>query len=162
VWHFLFGLNGRISRAAFCLFATIAFGALLVLLAALYAYAIMAGNYENGGPTPWPSSPLGMTVAAFWLFSLFVLLVSGVLVSLKRLHDRNKSVWWLLVFIALPNVLSTIGRILPEQSPDNGAEIGFVFDAAALAIFVWAFIELACLAGTSGENRFGGDPLLRR
>ena len=30
---------------------------------------------------------------------------------------------------------------------------------AALAIFAWAFVELACLRGTQGDNRYGVDPL---
>jgi uncharacterized membrane protein YhaH (DUF805 family) len=29
-------------------------------------------------------------------------------------------------------------------------------------IFVWAFIELFCLRGTPGDNRFGRDPLAAR
>jgi uncharacterized membrane protein YhaH (DUF805 family) len=29
----------------------------------------------------------------------------------------------------------------------------------AFAITVWAFVELYCLRGTTGPNRFGPDPL---
>ena len=158
--HFLFGLRGRIGRASFCLFLAIGFVLLLALFSALYAYDLLAGNYENGGPTPWPTSPLGIAGAVLWFLAVFVLFVSGVAVTLKRLHDRDKAWWWLLVFVAAPNVLSFLGQIWRDSYPTFG-EIGFVLDFTALVILIWAFIELACLKGTTGENRFGADPLVR-
>jgi uncharacterized membrane protein YhaH (DUF805 family) len=58
-------------------------------------------------------------------------------------------------------VLSSCGRILRDRMPDAGTEIELAFDLAALAMLAWAFVELACLRGTTGENRFGPDPLER-
>ena len=156
--HFLFGLRGRIARASFCLFLAVGFVLLLALLSALYVYDLQSGNYENGGPTPWPTSPLAIAGAALWFLALALLFVSGVAVTLKRLHDRDKSWWWLLVFVAAPNALSSVAQIWRDQYPLFG-EVGFVLDFTALVILVWAFIELACLRGSTGENRFGRDPL---
>ncbi|MBA56842.1 MAG: DUF805 domain-containing protein [Pseudomonadales bacterium] len=46
-------------------------------------------------------------------------------VQVKRWHDRDKSGWWVLI------------SFIPLIGP------------------IWAFVENGCLAGTSGENRFG-------
>ena len=158
--HFLFGLRGRIARASFCLFLAVGFVLLLALLSALYMYDLLAGNYENGGPTPWPTSPLAIAGAVAWFLVLVLLFVSGVAVTLKRLHDRDKSWWWLLIFVLAPNALSSLAAFWRDQYPSFG-EIGFVLDFSALVILIWAFVELACLKGTTGDNRFGADPLQR-
>ena len=52
-------------------------------------------------------------------------------IQIKRWHDRDRSGWW--VFIELIPFIGTI----------------------------WAFVELGCLKGTAGENRFGPDSLER-
>lgn len=57
-----------------------------------------------------------------------VLVYFGFVVSIKRWHDRNKSAWWVLI------------SFIPLVGP------------------IWAFVELGCLAGTDGENRYGDDP----
>lgn len=50
-------------------------------------------------------------------------------VNVKRWHDRDKSGWWVLI-----ELIPLIGSI-------------------------WALVELGCLKGTYGKNRFGPDPL---
>ena len=78
------------------------------------------------------------------------MIYSSFAVAVKRLHDRDKSGWWVLVFYVLPNVIDSGGR----ASGGSGllSLIGF-------AIGIWAFVELGCLRGTVGDNRFGPDPL---
>jgi uncharacterized membrane protein YhaH (DUF805 family) len=159
VWHFLFGLRGRISRASFCLYAALAFIVLLTLLSALYAYALATTGFENGGPLPWPSSVLGMIGVSLWFLILLLLFVSSMTVTLKRLHDRGKASWWLLVFVIAPNALSSAARLWYDAHADAGEALGYLLDAAAVGLFAWAFVELACLKGTQGDNRFGPEPL---
>jgi uncharacterized membrane protein YhaH (DUF805 family) len=77
--------------------------------------------------------------------------VSSIAVAIKRLHDRNKSGWWLLVFYLLPGVIGNIG-------PYTGLDI--VFQLASLALSIWALVELGFLRGTSGPNQYGPDPLV--
>ncbi len=58
-----------------------------------------------------------------------LLLIAGIMLHIKRCHDRDKSGWWcLLLAIPFVNV-------------------------------IWAIIDLGILEGTRGENRFGPDPL---
>ena len=49
----------------------------------------------------------------------------------KRLHDRGRSAWWLIVLL------------IPVLGP------------------LWLAIELALRRGTPGENQYGADPLER-
>ena len=53
----------------------------------------------------------------------------SIAVQAKRWHDVNKSAWWLLI-----NIVPIIGPL-------------------------WALIENGFIAGTTGENRYGPDPL---
>jgi uncharacterized membrane protein YhaH (DUF805 family) len=56
----------------------------------------------------------------------------GLVLSVKRWHDRNKSGWWVLV-----NLVPVVG-------------------------WLWQLIECGFLRGTTGPNRFGQDPLRLR
>ena len=127
-----FSFMGRINRAKFWLVGLINFA--IILVGAGAAYAI--------GTIGW---------VIFGLFYL-ALLVSGVAITVKRLHDRDKSGWWALVFILVPGVLSGIGAAVGQAASAVTGLIG-------LGISIWAFVELGCLAGTQGDNRFGADPL---
>jgi uncharacterized membrane protein YhaH (DUF805 family) len=79
--------------------------------------------------------------------------ISATAVAIKRLHDRDKSGWWVLVFYLLPGVIGNIG-------PYTGLD--FVFQLASLSLSLWALVELGFLRGTSGQNRYGFDPLAMR
>lgn len=58
-----------------------------------------------------------------------LILVAGIMLHIKRCHDRDKSGWWcLLLFIPI---------------------VGFI----------WAVVDLGILEGTKGENQYGPDPL---
>ena len=83
--------------------------------------------------------------------------IAGLAVATKRLHDRDKSAWWLLVFYLLPAVLAGTGAGV-TLATDSWLGIG-LFGAVASSIGIWAFIELGCLRGTPGPNRYGPDPL---
>jgi len=72
--------------------------------------------------------------------------------STKRLHDRDKSGWWLLAFCALPVALSYINDVESTGLPQ-------LFQLAKLVFSIWGFVELGCLQGTAGPNRFGPSPL---
>ena len=77
--------------------------------------------------------------------------ISGAAAGVRRLHDRDKSGWWLVLFYLAPVVLDGIGR--------SAGSIGIVFSVISFAISVWAFVELGCLRGTIAGNRYGPDPV---
>jgi uncharacterized membrane protein YhaH (DUF805 family) len=73
--------------------------------------------------------------------------------SIKRLHDRNRSGWWMVLFFVLPCLYSQFGDRLGD------ATITMLLSANAFVFSVWGFVEMYCLKGTTGNNRFGADPL---
>lgn len=135
----LFDVGGRINRAKYWLTFPVYFGALFALYVLARIFAGLVGMPE---------------LAILILFIAFIpVVISCVAVSIKRLHDRNKSAWWLIVFYGLPVLLSSIGRY---------SGLDFVFQLAGLALSIWALVEIGILRGTSGTNIYGPDPLAVR
>ena len=73
-------------------------------------------------------------------------------VGVKRLHDRSKSAWWLVLFYIAPASLNVAASFVenPLHVPIN---------LSAISIFVWMIVELGFLRGTVGPNDYGPDPL---
>jgi uncharacterized membrane protein YhaH (DUF805 family) len=87
-------------------------------------------------------------------------LLWGFSFTTKRLHDRGKSAWWLVVFYLVPGVLGQFA----EAAWFGGAAgmvMHYVLALAAFALTIWGFVETGCLRGTAGLNTYGPDPLLR-
>jgi uncharacterized membrane protein YhaH (DUF805 family) len=137
----LFSFQGRLNRKPF-LITNIAIG---VIATPLLLLALgMAGEL---GPVM-----AGEPSTLFNLACAIPTILFGLAIGAKRLHDRDKSAWWLVVLYAIPQILSTAGNWT------EGA--GFVIlHLLNMAIIVWAFVELVCLRGTVGPNRYGPDPL---
>lgn len=77
----------------------------------------------------------------------------------RRLHDRNKSAWWLLPMYLPFVLLSGLGSSLMGDGTDAGVGVGALLTLLGLPFGIWMFVELGCLKGTTGPNRFGEDPL---
>jgi uncharacterized membrane protein YhaH (DUF805 family) len=145
VGQLFFSFKGRINRAKYWL------GILIYVIIALLMASLGYAAGESG---------------AFQLLSIIVnigLFIGGLALGAKRLHDRDKSAWWLLLFYLLPSALFGIGALtflygLGEEAA-GGVIGGAVAYVLGLAVFVWAFVEIGCLRGTLGPNRFGPDPL---
>ena len=92
ILHLLFGFSGRINRAKFWL------AALIYLVVFLVGMTLVMMTTSS------------MTVIYTAAAILYVPLgISGIAVGIKRLHDRNKSGWWLLLFYGVPLVLNVLG-----------------------------------------------------
>ncbi len=77
--------------------------------------------------------------------------------AVRRLHDRNKSGWWLLVFYA--PVVAALALKNPWVSANLSDAALAAVSFAALALLAWGFVELGLLRGTRGPNQYGPDPL---
>jgi uncharacterized membrane protein YhaH (DUF805 family) len=135
----LFSFHGRINRAKYWLIILI-----YVIVGLILGVIGLA---------------LGQGVAMQVLGGIveLVALVSSLAAATKRLHDRGKSAWWLLVFYLVPGVLTGIGAGIELSS--GPMALGVIFTIAGLAVGIWAFVELGCLRGTIGPNPYGPDPL---
>jgi len=86
------------------------------------------------------------TALFFWIF---------LATAIKRLHDRGRSGWWIVAFVFVPRLLFHFADSLPTSS-------WFVpFDWTIYALWLWGLVELFIVPGTSGDNRFGPDPLAK-
>jgi uncharacterized membrane protein YhaH (DUF805 family) len=73
--------------------------------------------------------------------------------SVKRLHDRDKSAWWVLPFFVLPGLINQfMDRI------DN-VYVGFMLGLLSFVLATWGGIELLFFRGSRKTNRFGANPL---
>lgn len=150
----LFGFRGRINRAKYWLAILLIIVADIVLELIRVAAVLGAGQIVQ--------IVVGLVV---FLLSL-PLIVANFAVPIKRLHDRDKSAWWLLLFYLAPGVLMVIAVLLGTGAAESlgmtSEWLSLAFRLcilAAIAIGVWAFIELGCLRGRPGSNRYGPDPL---
>lgn len=97
----------------------------------------------------------GLIMIPVWGALLVAVVANGV----RRLHDRNRSAWWLLLFYVVPAILSIPAR-LAQYGPDDGfAAAAMLLALLGLPFSIWGLVELGFLKGTSGPNRFGEDPL---
>ncbi len=110
--------NGRSSRSEYwwwALFVAIGYFALLVL-------AGFGVNPKSG------MNPIFVVPLVLWILAL---IVPALAISVRRLHDRDKSGWWLL--ISFIPIVGGIGSII---------------------LLIWYLGR-----GTEGPNRFGDNPL---
>ncbi|MDZ4373658.1 MAG: DUF805 domain-containing protein [Phenylobacterium sp.] len=134
-----FSFAGRANRQRYWLTSFAIYGLIFV--------GLLVGLLIGGAiPVVGPVLLALMVVAAMW---------ASLAISARRLHDRNKSAWWLLLFIVLPTLLSAFGQLVGLSEPEAGA----AFSLLGLPFSIWALVEIGCLKGTIGPNRFGADPL---
>ncbi|WP_194472410.1 DUF805 domain-containing protein [Bradyrhizobium sp. CCBAU 51753] len=165
LWY-LFSFKGRINRAKFWLGALIIVCWMVFLAALLIVIGLVGGKGASFGfnvedvfrvldPDTYRSLTAGQLPALLVKASGTALFTwVYVAVSIKRLHDRDKSAWWMIPFFAVPGLINQFAGRLPE----NVYALSIV-GAIAFLLYIWAFIELACLPGTRYPNRYGANPL---
>ena len=136
--HLLFSFEGRVNRAKYWLVALVTIGVSIAIAFLLIAVALNS-------------------IAGFSVLALLILIPTyvGVVVGVKRLHDRNKSGWWLLLYYLVPGILTGIAG-------DSYEGTNLALNVVGHAISLWALIDLGFLRGTAGPNDYGPDPLERQ
>jgi uncharacterized membrane protein YhaH (DUF805 family) len=162
--NYLFSFQGRLNRAKWWLWIG------LVLTPALVYESFVTrtlglswrqfGQIFSGSGL---ANPVGqkalLLMLPFWLITAVPSLAIGV----KRLHDRNRKGWWIILFVYAPwvlgifqpTILQSLGR--DAHLPKTLANI--LIGLSVTSLDVWGFVELYCLRGTVGQNGFGPDPL---
>jgi len=164
----LFGFDGRIGRARYCLAVLIILGCMIVALTLLAAVAVI---FDLHGPLAIDiigiSASIQFTdddipakaslfpeVATIPLTIVFAWCYAAA--SIKRLHDRDKSGWWIVPFIVASGLYGQFGAWL------GGSWAAVALGRAVYIAFAWGLVEICYLRGTRGPNRFGADPLTPR
>ena len=162
--------SGRAPRAEFWWFF------LFMMVIWLAMYFVMLGSLMAAGMSRTEPSAgfagafgiFGIAMVLFWLG----LLIPSIAVQVRRLHDTNRSGWWLgsfyllyAVYVAmlLGSVGSMMAAAMAGAQPDPSQAPGTMFGATmilGLVMFVYMIVLLVfyCLAGTTGPNRYGPDP----
>jgi uncharacterized membrane protein YhaH (DUF805 family) len=73
--------------------------------------------------------------------------------TIKRLHDRGRSGWWIVPFFVVPGLFGQFSDLLPDS------KWVLPFSLTASSLWLWGFVEMFCITGSTGSNRFGPDPL---
>lgn len=114
---------------------------------------VLSDLYKVFGPVG-----IGLLIG-YQLFSV-LMLVPTLAVAVRRLHDSDRSGWWLFAPL-LPYLLAVLFVILAVATgfrPDSwlmAAAAGFTLVGGALGLAAFVFMFLG---GTHGPNRFGPDP----
>jgi uncharacterized membrane protein YhaH (DUF805 family) len=135
--NLLLSFDGRINRAKFWLAMLIFVGFGIVV--GIVSGILIAISFYIG--------------IAFYAIAAIIGLIAGVAVGVKRLHDRGKSGLWLVLFYLVPITLQAIALFSGSET------IGMLLNLVAFAISIWMIVELGCLRGTVGPNKYGRDPL---
>ncbi len=140
----LFSFKGRINRATWWLL-TLSIAILNTIIAKLLSPAFPP--IQIGAQSIHQADLIASTITFFPVLAI----------GAKRLHDRNKSGWWLAIYAA-PAVLVLLMAMIIVAAPDTATGLvgpliatGFVL----LIMIVWNFIELGFLKGDSNANDFG-------
>jgi uncharacterized membrane protein YhaH (DUF805 family) len=165
VWY-LFKFEGRINRAKFWLAGLIIVCWMIFLVMLLFVpvgylfgwtqklHVSLDNIFAVFDPQSYRDvsrSDLGSIIVQAMVLPLvmWVFLATAV----KRLHDRDKSGWWIVPFFVLPGLYKQFEDRLPDS---------YFLLPVALAVFVfmvWGFVEMYFLKGATSTNGFGPNPL---
>jgi uncharacterized membrane protein YhaH (DUF805 family) len=132
--------RGRASRQRFWLTA-------LALWAIIFVGAIVAVMLSNVSPL----------LSVLFLPLYLAVLVAALANSTRRLHDRNKSAWWLIVFLGIPLCFSLFGAM--GAAGGGPADAANFISVLGLPFSIWGLVVMGFLKGTDGPNKYGDDPL---
>jgi uncharacterized membrane protein YhaH (DUF805 family) len=134
----------------------------LVLLIIAIAEIVLGAVKAADSLSPAVTIAVDLLVAA----GEIAVVAASLAITVKRLHDRDKSAWWLLalyVAIALLAGLAVYIGVVANTgvgaTADYAALLFRVCLFGVLALLVWLFVELGCRRGSVGTNRYGADPL---
>lgn len=134
--------TGRAPRAEYWWY-TLAVIVVALLISTIESIVGLGGMFAGYGPLS--------------LLLMLALLVPGLAVTVRRLHDTNRSGWWVLLPI-IPYVLVAIvagGAAASGSMAGLGAAglLGLVALVCAIALLVFM-----ALPSTPGDNRYGPNP----
>lgn len=138
-WRRLFTFKGTAARSeywAINLAGTVAFWLLLVFGMMLVV-------------------PFGEAAALSTVLALVPLVVI-LAVSVRRLHDRGRSGWWIILLGVVPGLFFLFGTIMSLAKVQPGP-VAALFRLPGAVLTIWAFVELGCLPAKKGANKYASE-----
>ena len=152
----LFSFNGRIKRSQYWL-GTIAVNMVNWMVLFMSTSANLAAAQAKD-----PAAQLSALASNSALMLPVSLAVTwaALAIQVKRFHDRGQSGWWTLLPLApvvfiIMNVVTAIGASWPVERLLSSMGMPVL---ALLVICIGFFINLGCLPGTDGPNKYGDPP----
>jgi uncharacterized membrane protein YhaH (DUF805 family) len=150
------GRSRRTEYWMFFLFQILIMVAFWILMALAGGSALMMGSDPNA-----LAAAGGFVMIVFALYGLvsLALIIPAIAVTVRRLHDTNRTGWWVLAPIA-GYVIMLVGAVMAASSPDNPGLGGVLAMVGGIAALVLALVLLVFmfLEGTRGPNNYGPDP----
>ena len=133
-----FDPRGRVSQPAYVRLVP---RLLLLFVGALCAVVGIASLGLRALSIVCLAGPLGLALAAFAQ-------------TIRRLHDRGRSGWWLALYLAL----LAINALPIERGADAYPILVTGYALASLAVSLWFLVETLGRRGNAGANRHGPAP----
>ena len=176
-WY-LFGFNGRINRAKNWLAGLIILSLMIIFVVLVVYLTVMINSAVHAMGIAHGSSkisfifdfddiyrvldPAAWRALSFAKLPIVLVKATGMVLfgwmflatSIKRLHDRDKSGWWMVAFFAVPNIYNHYSELLPDSY------VMLIPSVITFVLMIWGFVELYLLRGSRKTNRFGPNPLL--
>lgn len=159
-----FDFRGRSRRKEFWMY-TLFVVIVSIVLSILDSMLGLGGDMSGSADVTDGSAAAAGALSGGLLANLFALvtLIPSLAVSVRRLHDTDRTGWWVLLpFLPLfaGGVAMGIGAAQMAMGGTGMGGIAMVGGIMVLVGLVTAILLLVwyCTSGTPGPNRFGEDP----
>jgi uncharacterized membrane protein YhaH (DUF805 family) len=149
------GRSRRMEYWMWVLLQVIVYIVVLMLTMMFGGGALMSGD---------PSAAMAAGGAIMLIFGLYgiyslAILIPSLAVSVRRLHDTDRTGWWILAPLA-PYLLTIVAGMMLATSPDMAAMAGILALVSMIAVVVLGLVLLVFyfMEGTRGPNKYGPDP----
>lgn len=155
--------SGRSRRMEFWMWVLFQFVIGIVFFVAMMVVggaAIMSGE-------PGQVMAGGGIIALLYILNLLLMLaffIPNLAVTVRRLHDSNRSGWWILLFwgpylmILFSLVMVGAGAVAASKGGAMAGGILYVLSALAFVVGSLVLLVFMFLEGTQGPNHYGPDP----
>jgi uncharacterized membrane protein YhaH (DUF805 family) len=146
-----FPFRGRIGRRQYWI-STLLYLVVGVLGAAILV-ALAALNYNPPNDTITNVTIVGFVLLGIAMTVFVVVIVTGLAsTGVRRLHDRGKTGYWLVLYYLLPSMMSKNAGL---------DTVGLIAGLVPLGILIFAIVDLGVLHSEAGSNAFGPNPLAK-
>jgi uncharacterized membrane protein YhaH (DUF805 family) len=156
----LFSFKGRIQRLYWWL-TSLVVGVVTGMTTSTLDFVAQSYGIGMVDPETQQFEPTGPIAVALFAVAIVNLWVNFAL-TVKRLHDRDRTGWWLVLqtlLLIVAIALFVVAFAVPEEQSTPWFVVASVAGVIALGVTLWLFVEIGFLRGTQGPNRFGPDPL---